>query len=175
MSKLNRIAQGLLDLFGSLTQGQNPAEYADVVAPVVDVGDLYLGDTMSVLGISATHAAAGDTFSREVPLGETWKVLGLGVTTILDVGELESWHVLTGPLARTSEAMTAGSPTSMPIWHPDTLNVQINGQQAAAAIVFGQALVLQSGAGLGFVLGERDTAAARTSSLGVLLQVLRGN
>lgn len=88
---ISRFPAGLLDLVGSQNFGENPRQLADVVAPVVDIGQQYLV-TLQVAAFGSTAAgAAGFNAFTNVPLvvpnGEVWKVVALNTTVVSAAGQ----------------------------------------------------------------------------------------
>lgn len=91
---IQRYPRGLLDLLGSKSNGQNPVQLAQVVAPVIDVSALYQFDLVEQRAATTNAAnlpgAWGVTGSNlTVPAGELWLVhnLSLAANTNLVAGE----------------------------------------------------------------------------------------
>lgn len=110
MGMLSGFPKGLLSLLGSQNFGINPKDLSDVVAPTVELSELYLlskqVSTFQTIAAPAngTNAGAG----LIVPAGEVWRVhaggifviTGVGVT--LDITPITIVNGITCPLASTT-------------------------------------------------------------------------
>jgi hypothetical protein len=89
--QLSRFPAGLLDLVGSQNFGENPRQMADVVAPVLDIGQQYLVTLQQAAFGTNAAAAAGFNAMTNVPLivpsGELWKVVALNTTVVSAAGQ----------------------------------------------------------------------------------------
>lgn len=73
---ISKYPAGLLGLLGLQTFGVTPKDLADQVVPIVDLTDLYLAGTQTVINGNVNPLAAGPNAiaSMLVPSGEVWHV-----------------------------------------------------------------------------------------------------
>lgn len=78
MSQITRVPWGLQDFLGNQSQGDNPSEFAQIVAPVLDLSQFYSIEKekhyTEGFGIISTNA----TIDVEVPEGEVWIIKSIG-------------------------------------------------------------------------------------------------
>lgn len=89
MPSITRYPNGLLDLLGLQSQGDNPRLVSDIVSSIVDVGQLYLANVqVLVTGSVAAAAANFNSFATPliVPTGEIWLLKSFSATVAAGVG-----------------------------------------------------------------------------------------
>lgn len=72
MGVINSNPEGYLDLLNSKTDGRNPRDASDTVAPTVDIGAFYRQRNISHAFGTALTSDFGDGVEIEVPAKETW-------------------------------------------------------------------------------------------------------
>lgn len=77
MSKINRLPQGFQELLGNTSQGENPADLSQVVAPVIDMTPYYSVPQMQSAIVSGLVTTAGNGRFALVPPGEVWRPLNI--------------------------------------------------------------------------------------------------
>ena len=107
MAKITRSPVGLLDFFGLKNDGRNPAELANVVAPIIDLREFYLADRWQYTSESGLTATGTNNVAcaLSVPVGEIWYVKEFGVSSgALGAGvqlRLQAFITLPGNVARS--------------------------------------------------------------------------
>lgn len=117
-SPITGFPAGLLSLIGSNTFGQSPRELGGVVAPTIELIDLYLAPKLEVAfnpGVAAIAAGqnTGAAYTITVPTGETWFVRAISCFLSTAVGEAvtaQPWIQLPTSAGGT---MSIGNPTTL--------------------------------------------------------------
>lgn len=79
MGKINRIPKGLLDLLSSKSDGRNPQELADSVAPTIDLSPFYLNEKIGHAFGTFVAGNVGDSGTIEIPSGEIWLLFAVDI------------------------------------------------------------------------------------------------
>lgn len=154
MPIINRIPRGFLDLLGVQAQGRNPPQYANVVAPVVDLSSLYLAETLSSVHRNVQHVLNSVT-NTGVPAGETWILVSIGVSEF-HIGITE-FAVVRFALDNQPRTEVGTAPAVIAVTDP--LTTTIANQIASHAILMTQPLVLHSGTVIESTIIQRDVGA----------------
>lgn len=85
-SPLHRSPLGLLPLFGLQTLGRSPTQFGDLVAPVVDVGDMYGADRLTNAIVTGAAGASPRTLSLTSPFGSAIKLHAFSAEIVLGAG-----------------------------------------------------------------------------------------
>lgn len=169
MPQTNRIPTGFLDLVGAETGGKNPPEYSELVGAGVDLTELLLGQTLCCQLNTVSHTAAGNTFGMTVQPDQAWLLRSVSVVTPLtNTAQLEEWTVGFWNLPRQE----FGNDQSQ-IWTSRLMQVQVNGDTASDCFLLPQPILLTSGCAIYWTLRQRDTSAARNSTITAQFNLLR--
>lgn len=106
MSRLSGFPTGLLSLLGSQNFGEAPNELGDVIAPTVDIGELFALTRQEAIFVSYATPTTGNNNGAGliVPPGEIWRVMAGGAFAAPGAGVTFQFgpHVIVGnttPLA----------------------------------------------------------------------------
>lgn len=124
-STINRLPEGLLDLFGSKTMGTYPSVLSDTVVPVVELFDLYIAQRLERVTEGPTAVAAVGALAavQQVPPGEIWFVRSFMVNTAaLGAGQTLGIRAWASPPG-TSLATADDGPCDL--WARATAGVQV--------------------------------------------------
>ena len=171
MGSVNRIPRGFLDLVGGQTQGKNPPVFSDGLSPTVDMTPLYLAQTLGTHKEIFSHTIAGEQRATVIPSDEIWWLLSLGTSAFASTaGEFEQWAFVVKDVIRES-----GEATNLPQIHvtPIAITSVIN-QLISTGVTLGSTIVLQGGMEIVAKLAQRDTTAARSTTLEYLFYRLKG-
>lgn len=92
MTRLAGFPSGLLSLVGSANFGDAPNQMGDVIAPCIELQDLYLLTAQEPEILIVAAPANGINAGIRVPAGEVWKVVQGGVFVDTGAGvSLTSW------------------------------------------------------------------------------------
>jgi len=138
VSILHGFPKGLLSLVGSQAFGTNPKQLGDVVAPTIDLRDLYLLSVQSSIAGSAAAPAAGFNLCLTVPEGNVWRILAGGGIIVNGAGVTGDWGLTIKPgggseVPLTSVIATAANQvrflplTNGPIWASAGTQIGLNG------------------------------------------------
>lgn len=173
---INRLPLGLLSFFDIKQLGKSPRALLDRVAPVADLREFYLPDSLQVVtGTSGPHVSGTTGYLNilSVPQGETWW--------------LSNWSVrITGLLAAETAFVapafairdTAGVLTTSAFF--EIVGPQAGFSGSAVASAFGlftdpshRGRLLPAGWGMGVNLGQTNSAAGITFLGNALVARLR--
>lgn len=155
MGRINRTPSGLLDLLQSKTDGKNPQDLAETVAPTLDLLDLYLLQRISHEFIVTVASGPGATNLLDVTEGEVWGLFACGVQFIgAAVGQTMDLYV---SLQQFPDAPSALS--QVQIFAPPTLTAAAIGDQATAAVVFDRPIWLTPGLRIRLTSGSSSLSA----------------
>lgn len=145
----------MLSLVGSQNFGVNVKELADIVAPTVDIGELYLVNQIdSPFGGGAALAAGFNAISPflDIPQGELWRVFALSASVITPAGAAVTYapaiRINGGTFAVSDPRTVAASVTDWNVfdteglWLPSGASLGVLAQQITGVIPFSaQALI----------------------------------
>lgn len=112
MGRINAVPEGLLDLLRSKTDGRTPADLAEVVSPVLDLGPMYFGERLDFQGTTIAPYGLGATLSITVPQTEVWVLLGWSLfMQSINAGQSGrvSWRLANLPGSGTTSATIIGA------------------------------------------------------------------
>lgn len=174
MSVLNRFPRGFLDLVGSISQGKAPPQYRDEVLPTLEMGELYLAQTLGTAGIDFLHSAAGTSQNIVVPQNEVWLVRAFSIyqLSLGGVARFERWQVQASGFPKSSSVGVV-SQKDVILWTSRKLDTTIAADGDSDAFVFPVPLALHAGASLNWRIVQRDASAARTTLVRVAMHILK--
>lgn len=106
VQRVSGLPAGLLSLVGNNSMGVNPADLGDVIAPVVELSDLYLLAFQTVVSTNVNPLLAGPNtgaVNLTVPTGERWFIHSIDAAVF----------AVAGASADISAAMVQDGVTSM--------------------------------------------------------------
>lgn len=152
MGVINRIAPGLLDLLQSKTDGKNPRDLSETVAPTLNIEQFYLAEKASVEFLVVQTFAIGATVSRDVEAGEIWFLYAIDTEWI--AAAIGNRVQLSVEISRFNDAASALS--AVTVFAPPTNTAVIIGEVITNSIVFDRPLPLTAGMRLSGVTGDTN-------------------
>lgn len=115
MTQIAGFPTGLLDLLGSQNFGENPRDLGNVIAPVVDVRELFQVTKQRVIFNSGTDVLANGnnslkTFALTVPAGEVWRIVAGSAFLNTAVGETVGQAYLSATIGGGTTIISDGVP-----------------------------------------------------------------
>lgn len=91
--RLQKSPLGLLELFRLRDQGRNPPDFAEAVAPTVDVSEYYGADLLGVVSDTTAADAFPRTLTRVIDQPIRVHAIGIVITIGAAAGTWCTWHV----------------------------------------------------------------------------------
>ena len=89
--RLSAFPNGLLSLTGSQSFGTAPKELGDIIAPTIELADLYLLSLQEPEVLILAAPVNGINAGIRVPPGEVWRVVAGGVFVLAGAGVTLDW------------------------------------------------------------------------------------
>lgn len=168
MGQVNRIPSGFLDLLGAQSQGKTPPLYADVLGPVVDMGELYRGNALSMVVETLAHTTFGNTQDFTVPAGETWLLRAVSSDELLtSTGQFTQWA---WSFLRPPRGATGGATIKETFIHVSPIKqILLANAWATDAHEFASPIAFQNGTIIRAKLAQRDAGVGRSSNLAIAI------
>lgn len=141
MGRVNTNPLGLLDLLQSKTDGINPSDLAESVAPVLDITQFYLSERMGIEFAVVSTASIGNQSAIEVTAGEVWALFAVDVNFIGNIiNALASLEVEVQGVPKAASALSAFG-----IFATGDVTTAAVGDRATRAAVFDRPIFLPPG------------------------------
>jgi len=79
---INRIPLGFLGMLGSQTQGKNPFEASEVVAPTIEMTPFYHAQAIRTAFVQLNNAAVNNAAQITVPANKAWMLYSANVRAV---------------------------------------------------------------------------------------------
>lgn len=165
-SRIQRIPRGLLAFLDMVGTGQNPVVFGDAVAPVVDIRDFYLSETILSQEATGTAQNAGDTITLSVPANTTWIVRAIQATLNVNAGEIARISIAVRPAGLNSIGLVTSDLSTTPA------GLAIDRKRLG--IWLGAGLILRPGSAVSLRVDSSTLAAARSANVGALFHAAEG-
>ena len=163
MGRINRAPLGLLDLLQSKTDGVNPSQLAESVAPTLEMSPFYLSDKLGHAFSTVSTSVIGNTADIDVSEGQIFALFAMDVNFIGNViGAFASFEV------EIQGIPTAFSPLSgFGVFSTDVMDAPLVGDRATRAVVFDRTIFMPPGSKLQTTVLTRSGTFNATTNIGM--------
>ena len=163
MGRINTNPLGLLDLLQSKTDGVNPSDLAESVAPTLDMTPFYISEKMGHAFSVVSTATIGNQSEISVPAGEVFSLFAVDINFVANaINNFVSLEVEIQSIPKASSTLNA-----VAILATGVLDGPLVGDRATAAVVFNTPIFMPPGSKLTTTVLSRSGSFNVSTNIGV--------